>query len=305
MNLTFTPPRAPWIAPNAHGVLRGHPGTPNQAYPVMQQGMAPLTLITLRLFVFSGVTTGFFVLWKIFTRQQYSPIPKLSVSALLPTAGLTGMTFFNYLALPHIAPSLHLTILRLNVIVLAVVGIISLGQNRRQSILYALSFLTIIFAAFFMLRNVISLTGVSLSFMALLSYTLYSLSTERILHHHRISVRYPYLYFYVGIYKGIIGLLLLLFFHDWHLFISPLTLPAIIYIFFCVGLPPIFHTALLQTMQFKHFTDLLLLEVPLGIFFEMILLGIRLPLFVYLLIAFIIAGLLLLRKRELLMQTNG
>ncbi len=97
-----------------------------------------------------------------------------------------------------------------------------------------------------------------------------------------------------GLISGVIGLTLLAW-QDWAAFLTPLTLPAIIYVIFCVCISQACYSALLNTTRFKHFTDLFLMEVPLCMIFESLILGIQLPLAAYAVVGISLGVILFIR----------
>jgi drug/metabolite transporter (DMT)-like permease len=205
--------------------------------------------------------------------------------ASIPAVGLIGMTVFNYLALEWVAPSVHLTILRLNILLLGLLAMIGRNELRRRSWLM-MSFLLLSFV-FALTAGSTMPWGIGLSLLAMFSYTFYSLVSEHILQQRKISVRYPLFLFSVGLYLGIAGLLLVPL-QQLSAFQTPLVLPAILYVLVCVCFPHACYSALLKRTRFTHVTHLFLAEVPLAVLFEIAILGVILPPLLYGAIAIIL-----------------
>ena len=235
----------------------------------LHQGMPAISLVTLRLFTFAAFTSALFFLWKYKIGKHYSRPERLTISSVPPAAGLFGMSLFNYLALTFIPPSIHLTILRLSGL------LVPLLKSRRNSWITTATLLFLfvgLFCLFLILPTMPPAAGIGLSLLALISYTIYSLGTEQVMHAKKIAVRYPYFSFQLGIFLALGGLVLLMFQPISNL-LSSLTLPAIGYILLCVCIPHLCYTILLQTTRFKNFTLILLLEVPIAIISEYVFLG--------------------------------
>lgn len=259
----------------------------------LHHGMPALTLITLRLLTFAFFSISFYALWRAVRPIRIARAEHLHWFASIPAVGLIGMTVFNYLALEWVAPSVHLTILRLNILLLGLLAMIKRKQLRRSWLMMSFLFLACIFAL--TAGNPVP-WGISMSVLALLSYTFYSLVSEHILQERKISVRYPLFLFSMGLYLGVAGLLLVTL-QSLSDFQTPLVLPAILYILVCVCLPHACYSALLKRTRFTHFTHLFLTEVPLAVFFEFAILGVLLPPLLYIVIAVILA-LLFLQSRK-------
>lgn len=261
---------------------------------LMEQGMPLTTLFTSRLIIFSIFTGVFFVIWRLFTTAKLYPIRHLPLIATIPTIGNAATAFFTYGTLQYLPPSFHLTIMRLNTILLPFLSL----KDFRLSRMFGLSAVLTLGAACVIL--LLSLTtfdwGIALSLLTLFSYLVYSLSTEQALRVNHIDSRYPYLLLMSGFYLGIIGLILLPF-QPLSLISGELALYTFLYTLLCVCVPHASYQALLKTTRFNKFTDLLLLEVPLAALFEHFILGLRFPILTYTSMALILLVLFFVRYR--------
>jgi drug/metabolite transporter (DMT)-like permease len=260
---------------------------------LLLHGMGTLPLITIRLLVFCIFTSVFFVVWKMLTQSAFKPIPHLFQLAGFPILGNAANTLFTYLALLTMPPSVHLTLLRFNTYLLPILS--KKKKGYRTLAFFCFFILSAILLFLLTLGHTYSL-GILLSVGTLFSYTFYSLATERTLHAHKIDMRYPYLLFQMGLILGILGIILIPF-QSFQTLWNAQTLPAIGYVLACVCIPHACYSALLKTTHFKSFNDLLIIEIPLAIVFEIAFLGIVLPPLAYATIGLIL-GLLLLTRWE-------
>ncbi|MSR68113.1 HD domain-containing protein [Candidatus Peribacteria bacterium] len=266
------------------------------------RGMTPLSLVTIRFLTFFAYTTTFYITWRMFSRKiKYTPVPHLILLTTLPALGLIGMSFFNYFALTKMPPSLHLTILRLNTLVLPIMLSLRKGVPFRTSSLFTFLVFILLLILTANIPGAPSITGLMLSMMALFSYMLYSLMSEYVLQQKQISVRYPLFVAYLGLLIGIAGLLLLPWQHKADI-LNAFTLLAILYMISCVCIPHMLYSHLLRRASFSSVTDIFLLEVPFAVGFEVLLLGLKLPLPIYLIIGFILAVVLLRRWKHVSQQ---
>lgn len=261
-------------------------------------GVDPLPLITIRLVIFALFTIAFFIAWRIISRTPFTPIKHLTLRVLPSTFGNLGMTVSTYLALLQMPPSLHLLLLRLNTVLLPTIS----KRWTFSRAIAILSFILLFFAGFAGLLipavGFHNLWGVLLSLSTLLLYLFYSLTTERTLRQNRIDMRHPYLLLHMGGLLGISGIVMALF-QPWDTLWNDMTLGVIGYVLFCVCLPHAAYSALLNRTRFKYFTDLLLLEVPIAIALETLLLGLVLTPYAYALTATTLLALLFWRWRKL------
>jgi hypothetical protein len=259
---------------------------------LLGQGMDILSLLTIRFLIFAVFTTGFLIVWRQITKAKFTPIPHLTVRAVIPALWNAVISTFTYLALSFLPASIHLTLLRFNTLLL------SLRSNPKKlsaaSLALLLLFLTV--CATFVISGFVAL-GIILSISTLLCYTFYSLSLERTLHQHRIDIRYPYLLFQMGLLLGFIGMVLA-FFQPLDALLHDTSIYTILYVLFCVCIPHVCYSALIKTTRFKHFTDYFLLEVPLAMFLESMILGLVLPVSLYAVIAITIGTLLVFQWRK-------
>ena len=145
--------------------------------------------------------------------------------------------------------------------------------------------------------------GFVFSLITLISYTFYSLATERTLQQHKIDIRYPFLLFQMGLLLGLAGIILAFFLRTPSLF-NELTAPAITYVLLCVCIPHTLYSALLKTKRFELFTDIFLLEVPLAMLLEVMILGTLLPPILYGVMGFTLLTLFLLRWERIFVATQ-
>lgn len=265
---------------------------------ILEAGMQPHALITLRLFTVGFLNVAFFLLWRSINRARYSAIHHLAKEALLPAAGLIGMTVFNYLALLYLPPSVHLTILRFNTLLLPALAWTYGGKMSVPSRLFA-GFIILATSAFTLSLGVPVVPGLLFSLGALFSYTLYTLTMEHALQRKKIDLRHPYFLLHMGLWLLAAGLLSLPFTPAANL-LNDLTLPAILYIAGCVAIPHILYSSVLKTTRFKYFSDFQLAEIPLAILFELIVLGLFQPPLGYLSITLVVILLIYARRKALL-----
>jgi len=265
---------------------------------LLLQGVEPLALVTIRLLAFAVFGSVLYVVWRLTVARTFTRIPHATLAVLPSTLSMAALAFFTYWALVSMPPSLHLTILRINVLLLPVLHLFRTRTLNRRTLFLPSLILLSSFVALFLLPHHIPIMGIAFSFLSLFAYLSYSILTERTLQRYKIDIRYPSLLFQSSLILGLIGLLLLPFQRASSLLHS-LTLPAILYVLVCVFVPHACFNAILKRMQFKFITDFFLLEVPIAILLETILLSITLPASLYLLMAGIIGAILLLRWRSL------
>jgi GTP pyrophosphokinase len=271
----------------------------------LMTGIAPITLVTLRSIVFFSLTTTFFLIWKFLNGSRFAPVQGAFRLALLPAIGTFALSFITYMSVGVLPPSVHLTILRFNVLLLPLFHLFFRKNLQRRTAISAV----ILFAASIGLlltpTTHLPAIGIVYAVLALVAYVYYSLVTERTLQNNKIGARYPYFLFYLGLIVGLLGLLLL----PSQLAISsvwePRLLPIILYVAFCVFVPHTCFQIVLQRVRFTRVTSMSLLEVPLAMVFEILLLGIWLPWFLYLLIGCILLSFVLLLRRERVGQFAG
>lgn len=259
------------------------------------QGMTPLSLVTIRFLTFFVYATCFYVSWRIFSRgTKFTPVPNLLLLTAPPALGLMGLSFFNYFALTQMPPSLHLTILRLNALLLPIVLSMRKGSRFQKSSLFTFVLFVLLLILIMSIPGAPPIEGLLLSILALFFYILYSLVSEHVLQQKQISVRYPLFVAHLGVLLGIAGFLLLPWQHAGDV-INNFTLSVILYVVACVCIPHMFYSLLLRRISFTSFTDIFLLEVPFAIGFEGLLLSLTLPAPLYGVIGFILVILLLRR----------
>ena len=257
----------------------------------LQQGMNPLTLMTIRFLTIAIFMSCFFGAWKLFAKAKLAPVKNVTLFAWKPAIANAAMMVYLY-ALEFISPSVHLMVLRFNTLLIPILN--KTGKARVKPLLWFALALGLTLLGLLLILGKHAAFGLSLSCLTLFFYTVYSLSGERILHRNHIDVRYPYYLFSSGLVSGIIGLALLPFVSFASL-LSPLALLATIYVLLCVCISQVCYSALLKTTRFKHFTDLFLAEVPIAILGEIALLGLVESYWVYGLFALAIGTLVALR----------
>lgn len=260
-------------------------------------GMTPLPLVTIRFLTFFVYTTVFYSVWRVFSKTKYTPVPHLLLLTALPAAGLIGMSFFNYFALSQMPPSLHLTILRLNTLLLPIVLSMRKGFRFGKRSLFTFLLFILIPVLIASIPGAPPIAGLLLSILALFSYMLYSLMSEHVLQQQQISVRYPLFAAHLGVLLGIGGFLLLPWQHMSDVF-NELTLPVVLYVLVCVCIPHMFYSILLRRSSFTSFTDIFLMEVPFAIGFEYWFLDLTLPAPLYGVIGLILMMLIILSLRR-------
>lgn len=271
---------------------------------LLLQGVHVLALVNLRLLTLAMFNIGYFVVWRLLRwNVNLQPIRHAWSIAILPTVGLIGMTFCNYIALSFLPPSAHLTILRFNTLLLPTLALTNAKASMRRPLEMFVLLLVATIAAFIVILGEQVLLGLLVSVLGLISYTWYSLTTEHALQRHKIGARQPFFVLQTGIVLGIAGLLMLPFeTHD--IIASSWTVLSIVYVALCVALPHILYTILLRKIRFKHFSDFLIMEIPIAMALETLLIGIVLPYALYAAIALVIAALIFLRRKTFMMPMS-
>lgn len=263
----------------------------------LSDGMSPATLVSLRSIIFGVFSAGLYVAWRALRKVQYAPIPNVMSLAFLPTVATYLLSFFTYASLSFLPPSVHLTILRFNVVLLPLLHLKKTKRVTKAITLQAA--ILAFFCALFLLAPDISYIGFPLAIVTLVTYLVYSLITEEVLQKNRIGLRYPYFLLHMGVMLAGLGLLFL----PWVILNEPewiSRIPAIAsYVFICVFVPHTCFQIILQRTRFLHITSLSLFEVPLGILLETIILGIILTPFTYgVIVATMIALAFLLYRKD-------
>jgi len=243
-------------------------------------------------------TTLFFLVWLKLTKTKFNPIRNIHSLAIPPVMSQIMHICFTYLALLYLSPTMHLTILRLNVFLLPIM-FMTYKHPRYIKLLY----ITLLGLGVLLTLNLVHSIehihiGYLFSFLTLISYVIYSITTERALQHGKIDMRYPYYLLEMGFLLGLFGLAILPL-QDISLLANREIINIVIYAIFCVCIPYTCYAALLKTTRFKHFTNLSLFEIPLAFGFEFLLLGLGFRPWEYLLITIIIGVLLFKALRPL------
>lgn len=243
------------------------------------EGITPITLFSVRMLTFCFCTTLFYLVWRWSIGNRFKRIPRLTQLALLPSAVTAALAIFTYEALIFLPPSIHLTIIRCNALLIPSLFFI---RKRLSLVMSMAAFL--LFSAGILLLTISPVPYFSLSIisslLAVIMYSSYSVITEDTLHKHKIGLRYPALMFRMGVLLGLLGL-----------FLVPIvpwdTVPHItiillaLYTICCVFVPHVLFTTLLNTKQIQHLNDLFFIEPPIAIVTEILILGIILPLWIY------------------------
>ena len=270
----------------------------------LSHGLTSLPLITIRLLTLSVFNLCFFAIWRSKNHGTFLRVSHLPTIASLPSIGMIGMTVSNYIALVTVPPSVHLSIQRMNSLLTPIIGQHRKKSETIRSLIIFIIILLLSTAGFVLTLGNYIAVGIIFSVLLMLFYVLTSLSTENALQNNKIDVRQPYLSFQTGVFLGLAGIILIPFQQMSNL-LNHLTVPAILFVILCVGIPHACHSALLKTARFKYFTDALLFEIPIAIALEFILLGIVLPVYTYLLILMLLGTLMYLRRRFIMLPIEA
>jgi len=270
---------------------------------ILSAGMSPVSLVSLRSIIFGALSVVLYAGWRAVRKVPYAPIPNVTSLALLPTVATYFLSFFTYTSVAFLPPSVHLTVLRFNVVLLP---LLHLKKTKVVTKAILLQVLTLaVFGVLFLLTPDISYMGYPLAIIALVTYLIYSLITENVLQKNKIGLRYPHFLLHMGLMLAALGLLSLpwVIAQDAHWLAK---LPMVCaYVLVCVFIPHTCFQLILQRTRFQYVTSLSLFEVPLGIAMEALLLGIILSPATY---AVIVAALLTLAfalyKREFSPQAS-
>ncbi len=267
---------------------------------LIESGVAPVALVALRSIFFFCFSLLFYVTWRFLRGKKYSPVPNITLLALAPALSTFALALLTYLSISQLPPSIHLTILRFNVILLPGIHYLLHKNGNRHIMALLLGFVVVLPVFIFSFIPGVSDKGLTFALSALVMYVVYSLVTEHTLQTNKIGVRYPSFLFQMGLILGIIGLT----FSPWlmvHMDMWAHLLPTILwYVLVCVFIPHTCFHIILQRIRFTHVTSLSLIEVPLAMLLEMLLLGLFLPPFAYAVIGLSLAGFVLLLQRKLI-----
>ncbi len=274
---------------------------PVWARGLMESGITPITLVALRSILFCGFSAAFYIGWRSLRSHSFSPVPHITWLALLPALSTFVLSLLTYFSVSHLAPSVHLTILRFNVILLPAIHYYFMGNKKSKKIstLILAGIIALPLSVFSLIPS-ISHIGLMFAFLTLAAYITYSLVTEQTLQKNKIGIRYPSFLLHVGLILGCIGLL----FVPWLMMHRDAWLPSLPYIVaytaLCVFVPHTCFHAILQRVRFTHVTSFSLVEVPLAIILETLLLSLVLPLHAYWMIGLCIALFIVLLQRGLI-----
>jgi drug/metabolite transporter (DMT)-like permease len=249
------------------------------AKKILLHGISPLTLFSVRMLTFCFCTTLFYAGWRWSTGNRFKRIPHLTRLALLPSIVTAALAIYTYEALIFLPPSIHLTIIRCNALLIPSLFFI----KKRFSFVMSAS-VCLLFSVGILLLIISPVSYVSLSIassiLAVMMYSSYSVITEDILHKYKIGLRYPALMFRLGFILGLFGLFLVPIV-PWSTIAQSTVLFMILYTILCVFVPYALFTTLLNTRQIQHLNDLFFIEPPIAIIAEIFILGIVLPLWIY------------------------
>jgi hypothetical protein len=239
------------------------------SYLLRHEGIAVMSLSVVRLLTFSLFSIIFFVGWTLVSRRKYELLRPTPFISILP-AGINALLMFaTYGAILVIPPALHLTILRFNTFLFQSK---SDSRSERAWSYVGMSLLLVSLLVFSFFLPQYRWAGLILSAVALVLYTLYSWSTERIIQTYRIGLRYPILSLWMGIWLGLLGLILFVT-TDMSSLTLTHTFYAALYTVLFVCVPYTSYSALLKSVKFRYFTDVLLLEVPIAFVSEWLIFG--------------------------------
>lgn len=272
---------------------------PVWARSLMSYGIAPMELVSLRSILFCALSTLLYVGWRLLRKGSYSRVPRITALAMLPALATFTLALLTYMSISNIAPSIHLTILRFNVILLPAIHYFFFRntKNKKINVLILAAIIAIPLMTFAFIPAV-SHMGLVFAFLALVAYITYSLLTEYTLQKNKIGIRYPVFLFQMGLILGILGVLSLPWLGGQGSAWIGLMPSICAYVVLCVFIPHTFFHAILQRVRFTHVTSFSLVEVPLAILFEFLLLGLVLPVAAYWAIgAFMMTFIILLQRR--------
>ncbi len=260
---------------------------------LLAQGFGLFPLISVRLITFALFSAAFFTVWRLFTQSAFVPIKHVMRLAALPAIGNATLSLFTYLSLLFIPPSLHLTILRFSALLMPFLSGGAKHRSRALLGIIGVVLLGCVAVTFYLFGLTLSL-GIALSVLTLFFYASYTITTEKNLQQMKIGIRYPYLLFNMGLLLGLIGIVTA-FFMPIGSILNVLTANAFLYALICVCIPHVAYAALLNTRQSKRTNDLFFIEAPVAVAVEIWLLGLVLPVWVYLLMALALISVFLLR----------
>ena len=236
----------------------------------LMHDVPPITLATLRFLAFGVFTSIFYGAWRYTQRKKYTPVRGIYKLAFLPALSAFALAIFTYKALLSMAPSAHLTVLRLNVLLIPIFYFARKHRVLRFPLI-GLCALAAFIAMFQYPLDQLS-TGVIFSLLALLAYASFSVITESVLQQHKIDMRFPSFLFVIGLFLGVAGIILAIT-HPVVIIMNAYTPMILFYVLLCVWAPYTLYSAVLKKAAFSHITDLFLLEVPLAIVLEVVILG--------------------------------
>ncbi len=220
-------------------------------------------------------------------------IPNVAKLAIMPAAATIALACFTYTALFAVPPSLHLVILRMNVLLLPVLHAVKHRHRWKLGMLAAVLLLGSVYCFYSGPPTSIGI-GIVFSLLSLAAYMLYSTVIERTLHDNHIGLRYPYLLHATGLLLGLFGLVLLPF-TEWQSLSWIIIACIALYAIACVFIPHACYYVLLNERQSKRAGDLFFAEAPIAGVAEVLLLGLILPTHLYLLMGCALIAIFVLR----------
>jgi len=262
---------------------------------LLRSGMTPLTLVSIRTMTFGICATIVYVVWRHASGERYVKIPFLQLLRLsfTPTLLTIALAAFTYEALASLPPSLHLTILRINIVLLPLLHAFSRSTGMRVFAVTAAALAATGIIFLFDIRPITIGWGTLFSVLALCTYVLYSTCVECTLQEHRIGLRHHSLFFASGILMSIAGLGLTPFI-KWGALLPMHIALASLYVVVCVFLPHAFMYMLSNRRQVEALSSRSILENPIAVVGEIALLGILLAPWQYFVMTAVLVGTYLL-----------
>lgn len=264
---------------------------------LLVRGLDVTSIISIRFIVFGILAIILFIAWRAVSGHKYTPVPGIIRLAFLPTLASIALAIFTFEALRSgpMPPSLHLVILRSNILLLPFAFIICKKHRKYFSmIISALGILSIVSLMFVTPTQLTS--GIYFSVLTLIAYVFYTTTTEQTLKVHSIGRRYPIYLGTTGSLLALAGIVILPFAQWEHMSAHTYALISLYTLFF-VFIPHVCYHLILNARQTSHIANLFYLEVPVAILAEIMFIGIFLPAWLYALIFITMLSIFFLRKK--------
>lgn len=242
---------------------------PVMAKLLLQAGMAPLELTTLR-FAIPFLLSALYLALLELRRSRTARLKRVSpfhTSLLLAGISIFCTAFFTYLALQHITASTYAALLNAST-VFVFVRSPSMRKITVETWIFLLSTLGLLLLGilFLLMKTPTFLSiGPLAGIGAALGFFLYSIASIRYQLQESIRTRYPFFIFYLSLIALLCSLPFLLFSHFY--IVQTLLLPAILFVLIFTALPYILYFELLKS-EGVHTTGR---YIPL--FFPIVILG--------------------------------